>query len=77
METEEPGGGLTPLILEVVTGQGFGLHHTLLTADGISGPCSTGSLNGIPCIDWTPLTARLYSWGPHSGKGRGGLSFQI
>ena len=50
METEEPGGGLTPLILEVVTGQGFGLHHTLLTGDGIFGPCSTGSLNGIPCI---------------------------
>ena len=30
METEEPGDGLTSLILEVVTGQGFGFHHTHL-----------------------------------------------
>ena len=27
METEEPGDGLTSLVLEVVIGQGFGFHH--------------------------------------------------
>lgn len=45
METEEPGDGLTSLVLEVVTGQGFGFHHTHIASDGILGPCSTGSLN--------------------------------
>ena len=78
METEEPGDGLTSLVLEVVNGQGFGFHHTHIDGRWDLGSMQYREFKLNPLYkDWTPLTARLYSWGSHGGKGRGGPSFQI
>lgn len=56
METEEPGDGLTSLVLEVVTGQGFGFHHTHCERWDL-GSMQYWEFKLNPLYkDWTPLT---------------------